>query len=192
MSRYHLKQYEKEHMKMAMLKQEETFKQQVQELHRLYRVQKLLMTDAASAATAMPAATRCDLEDERRAAENDAGSSRSWDDAYPEKGKKAAAPRLVLQESDLELTLSLGCFGTTGATNKAAKKEASSSVDSRTSGSSSSTESGSPDRRVVVLPAPSLIGSATTKPGAGSVGQRLEQDGLQQPPWLHKCLNLAR
>jgi hypothetical protein len=29
MSRYHLKQYEKEHMKMAMLKQEETFRQQV-------------------------------------------------------------------------------------------------------------------------------------------------------------------
>ena len=53
--------------------------------------------------------------------------------------------------------------------------------------SSSSTESGSPDCRVA-LPAPSLIGSAA----AGSVGQRLEQDGLQQPPWLHKCLNLAR
>ena len=29
MSRYHLKQYEKDHMKMAMLKQEQTFKQQV-------------------------------------------------------------------------------------------------------------------------------------------------------------------
>ncbi|CAL4931748.1 unnamed protein product [Urochloa decumbens] len=195
MLRYHLKQYEKEHMKMAMLKQEETFKQQVQELHRLYRVQQLLMADAASAATIMPAAAaRCDLEDdERRAAENDAGSSRSWDEAaYPEQGKKAAHhPQLVLQESELELTLSLGCFGT-----KAAKKEASSSVDSRTSISSSSTESGSPDRRVVVLPAaPSLVGSAAAKPGgAGSVGQRLEQDGhgLQQPPWLHKCLNLAR
>ncbi|CAL4940124.1 unnamed protein product [Urochloa decumbens] len=195
MSRYHLKQYEKEHMKMAMLKQEETFKQQVQELHRLYRVQQLLMADAASAATMPAAAARCDLEDdERRAAENDAGSSRSWDEAaYPEQGKKAAHhPQLVLQESELELTLSLGCFGT-----KAAKKEASSSVDSRTSISSSSTESGSPDRRVVVLPAaPSLIGSAAAKPGgAGSVvGQRLEQDGhgLQQPPWLHKCLNLAR
>ncbi|CAN6289054.1 unnamed protein product [Urochloa humidicola] len=196
MSRYHLKQYEKEHMKMAMLKQEETFKQQVQELHRLYRVQQLLMADAASAAI-MPAAaaTRCDLEDdERRAAENDAGSSRSWDDAAypePEQGKKAAHhPQLVLQESELELTLSLGCFG-----KAAAKKEASSSVDSRTSISSSSTESGSPDCRVAVLPAaPSLIGSAAAKPGggAGSVGQRLEQDGLQQPPWLHKCLNLAR
>ena len=156
---------------------------QVQELHRLYRVQKLLMTDAANAA-AMPAATRCDLEDERRAAENHAGSSKSWDGSYSEQGK-ATAPQLALQESELELTLSLGCFGTAG--KKAAKKEVSSSVDSRTSISSSSTESGSPDCRVA-LPAPSLIGSAA----AGSVGQRLEQDGLQQPPWLHKCLNLAR
>ncbi|CAN6306175.1 unnamed protein product [Urochloa humidicola] len=191
MSRYQLKQYEKEHMKIAMLKQEETFKQQVQELHRLYRVQQLLMADAASAAI-MPdaAAARCDLEDdERRAAENDAGSSRSWDEAYPEQGKKAPHhPQLVLQESELELTLSLGCFGT----------KTSSSVDSRTSISSSSTESGSPDRGVVVLPAaPSLmIGSAAAKPGGADsvVGQRMEQDGhgLQQPPWLHKCLNLAR
>ena len=154
---------------------------QVQELHRLYRVQKLLMTDAANAA-AMPAATRCDLEDERRAAENHAGSSKSWDSSYSEQGK-ATAPQLALQESELELTLSLGCFGTAG--KKAAKKEVSSSVDSRTSISSSSTESGSPDRRVVALPAASsLIGSAA----AGGVGQ----DGLQQPPWLHKCLNLAR
>ena len=139
------------------------------------------MTDAANAA--MPAATRCDLEDERRAAENHAGSSKSWDGAYSEQGK-ATTPQLALvQESELELTLSLGCFGTAG--KKAAKKEVSSSVDSRTSISSSSTESGSPDRRVVALPAASsLIGSAA----AGGVGQ----DGLQQPPWLHKCLNLAR
>ncbi|KAG2551090.1 uncharacterized protein LOC120648758 isoform X2 [Panicum virgatum] len=141
MSRYHLRQYEKEHMKMAMLKQEQTFKQQVQELHRLYRVQKLLMTDAATAAAMPPAATRCDLEDERRAAENHAGSSKSWDGAYSEQGK-ATTPQLALvQESELELTLSLGCFGTAG--KKAAKKEVSSSVDSRTSISSSSTESGS-------------------------------------------------
>ncbi|KAF8698862.1 hypothetical protein HU200_035123 [Digitaria exilis] len=192
MSRYHLKQYEKEHMKMAMMKQEETFKQQVQELHRLYRVQKLLMTDATNVQqVATPAATRCDLEDERRAAEKDAGSSKSWDDAYSEQGK-AAPPQLVaLQESELELTLSLGCFGTPPGKKTAARnKETSSSVDSRTSVSSSSTESGSPHRRVV-LPAPSsLIGSAAAKPTV--VGQRLEQEGLQQPPWLHKCLNLAR
>ncbi|XP_042450044.1 uncharacterized protein LOC122034767 [Zingiber officinale] len=43
-----VEQYEKENMsmKMVMLKQEETFRQQVEELHRLYRIQKELMRDA--------------------------------------------------------------------------------------------------------------------------------------------------
>jgi len=171
---------------------------QVQELHRLYRIQQLLMADAANGATmAMPpAATRCNLEDddERRAAENDAGSSRSWDDAYSQsqqQGNNKAPPPLVLQESELELTLALGCFGAAGTKKEvAAKKEASSSVDSRTSFSSSSTESGSPDCGVRRLPPPSLIGSVPGQPTRA--GQRLEQEGLPQPPWLHKCLNLAR
>ncbi|KAJ1293489.1 hypothetical protein BS78_01G072000 [Paspalum vaginatum] len=35
----------KDKLKMAMLKHEETFRQQVHELHRLYRIQKLLMRD---------------------------------------------------------------------------------------------------------------------------------------------------
>ncbi|RDX96514.1 hypothetical protein CR513_20814 [Mucuna pruriens] len=34
---------DKEYMRMAMLKHEETFKEQVYELHRLYRIQKILM-----------------------------------------------------------------------------------------------------------------------------------------------------
>lgn len=38
-----LKPYDKEVMKLAMLKHEETFKEQVHELHRLYRIQKSLM-----------------------------------------------------------------------------------------------------------------------------------------------------
>lgn len=173
---------------------------QVQELHRLYRIQQLLMADAANGATmAMPpAATRCNLEDddERRAAENDAGSSRSWDDAYSQsqqQGNNKAPPPLVLQESELELTLALGCFGAAAETKKpmAAKKEVSSSVDSRTSFSSWSTESGSPDCGGFRLPRrPSLIGSVPGQPTRA--GQRLEQEGLPQPPWLHKCLNLAR
>lgn len=37
--------YNKETMKMAMLKHEKIFKEQVYELHRLYRIQKLLMND---------------------------------------------------------------------------------------------------------------------------------------------------
>lgn len=40
-----LNHYDKEHMKMAMLKHEETFRHQVGELHRLYRIQKKLMNN---------------------------------------------------------------------------------------------------------------------------------------------------
>ncbi|CAL0311576.1 unnamed protein product [Lupinus luteus] len=35
--------WHKEHMRIAMLEQEETFKEQVYELHRLYQIQKILM-----------------------------------------------------------------------------------------------------------------------------------------------------
>ncbi|KAI4381246.1 hypothetical protein MLD38_007338 [Melastoma candidum] len=38
-----VRSYDKERMKLAMLKHEQTFKEQVYELHRLYRIQKTLM-----------------------------------------------------------------------------------------------------------------------------------------------------
>ncbi|KAD6795829.1 hypothetical protein R6Q59_020248 [Mikania micrantha] len=40
--------YDKEGMKIAMLKHEETFKEQVYELHRLYQIQKMLMKNIQS------------------------------------------------------------------------------------------------------------------------------------------------
>ncbi|KAL3346366.1 hypothetical protein AABB24_025020 [Solanum stoloniferum] len=40
--------YDKEYMKMAMLKHEEIFREQVYELHRLYQTQKLLMKNMSS------------------------------------------------------------------------------------------------------------------------------------------------
>ncbi|XP_027077321.1 uncharacterized protein LOC113778275 [Coffea eugenioides] len=43
-----LNPYDKEYMKTAMLKHEETFREQVYELHRLYQIQKLLMKKIAS------------------------------------------------------------------------------------------------------------------------------------------------
>ncbi|TVU03818.1 hypothetical protein EJB05_50627, partial [Eragrostis curvula] len=43
-----VRQCDMEVMKMAMLKHEETFRQQVHELHRLYRIQRQLMSDLGS------------------------------------------------------------------------------------------------------------------------------------------------
>ncbi|XP_025804849.1 uncharacterized protein LOC112883824 [Panicum hallii] len=45
MDRQVVRQCDMEVMKMAMLKHEETFRQQVHELHRLYRIQRQLMSD---------------------------------------------------------------------------------------------------------------------------------------------------
>ncbi|CAI9752896.1 unnamed protein product [Fraxinus pennsylvanica] len=42
-----LDSYDREYMKMAMLKHEEIFREQVRELHRLYQIQKMLMRDTA-------------------------------------------------------------------------------------------------------------------------------------------------
>ncbi|XP_016475605.1 uncharacterized protein LOC107797248 [Nicotiana tabacum] len=39
---------DKEYMKMAMVKHEETFREQVYELHRLYQIQKILMKTISS------------------------------------------------------------------------------------------------------------------------------------------------
>ncbi|XP_068653341.1 uncharacterized protein [Aristolochia californica] len=43
-----LEQYNRESLRKTMLKQEETFRDQVHELHRLYRVQKVLMSELRS------------------------------------------------------------------------------------------------------------------------------------------------
>lgn len=51
MEKLNLRPYEKESMKMAMLKHEETFREQVYELHRLYQIQKNLMKNIASSRT---------------------------------------------------------------------------------------------------------------------------------------------
>ncbi|KAF8776721.1 hypothetical protein HU200_003453 [Digitaria exilis] len=45
MDRQVVRQCDMEVMKMAMLKQEQTFRQQVHELHRLYQIQRQLMSD---------------------------------------------------------------------------------------------------------------------------------------------------
>ncbi|KAL7101485.1 hypothetical protein ACP275_08G056800 [Erythranthe tilingii] len=53
-----LNHYDKECMKMAMLKHEETFRDQVYELHRLYQIQKLLMKEIAKSPTSYRSTSR--------------------------------------------------------------------------------------------------------------------------------------
>ncbi|TYJ47197.1 hypothetical protein E1A91_A02G171500v1 [Gossypium mustelinum] len=118
-----LRPYDKEFMRMAMLKHEETFKEQVYELHRLYRIQKTLMKSIGTSRAAINGSfhhgniisrTRFDLE---HPADAD-------DDAE------------FIDESEIELTL--------GPTKYMSRKKHGTTSDSGpNSFSSSSTESAS-------------------------------------------------
>ncbi|KAL3813665.1 hypothetical protein ACJIZ3_014933 [Penstemon smallii] len=89
---------DKKIMKMAMLKHEETFREQVYELHRLYQIQKTLMKDIPKATSNnydcdQPEARRC-LDLDRPAEEFNIRDSESGNDHH----------------TDLELTLGLSSY----------------------------------------------------------------------------------
>ncbi|KAL0907132.1 hypothetical protein M5K25_025676 [Dendrobium thyrsiflorum] len=89
------KQYEKEYIKITMLKHEETFRNQVHELHRLYRVQKKLMKDV-----------KADLK-RQRVSTCLQSNKEKWN-ADKEKAPHQLHNSCPEEESNLELTLAIG------------------------------------------------------------------------------------
>ncbi|XP_037433438.1 uncharacterized protein LOC125508544 [Triticum urartu] len=108
---------EKKHMKMAILRQEQTFRQQVHELHRVYEVQKRLMKEM-QAVKRSPAQAREDTQPEPML---DTDRSR--------------AP--FIEDFNLELTLATG-----GDTRKQEMTSNSESGPTVTSSTSAESESG--------------------------------------------------
>ncbi|KAM3260453.1 hypothetical protein ACQJBY_051613 [Aegilops geniculata] len=124
---------DKDTLKMAMLKHEETFRQQVHDLHRLYRIQKLLMRDLKreiksqqSGLSASPnGSPGAEYDHHRRASALDACSyEQQWQygATTTRRGSHAAAtPRAAQaqlspeatddEEAELELTLAVGSGG---------------------------------------------------------------------------------
>ncbi|KAF8082015.1 hypothetical protein N665_0853s0026 [Sinapis alba] len=89
---------EKQYMKMAMLKHEETFKQQVYELHRLYQVQKILMKNMQVNNDINPKLGSFIRRVDRP--ENFPG------------GEEAGGNDIeIMDESEIELTLGPSCYG---------------------------------------------------------------------------------
>ncbi|CAN8251431.1 unnamed protein product [Cochlearia groenlandica] len=132
-----LQPYEKQYMKMAMLKHEETFKEQVYELHRLYRVQKILMKNMKVNNVNSGLGTyirRVDHETGQRPVD------------FPGGGETDGENIDIIDENEIELTLGPSCYGGGDLMrlNKKKKKNNNSSPDinsGRRSFSSSSTGS---------------------------------------------------
>uniref|UniRef100_A0ACD5Y8R2 Uncharacterized protein n=1 Tax=Avena sativa TaxID=4498 RepID=A0ACD5Y8R2_AVESA len=152
---------EKKHMKMAILRQEQTFRQQVHELHRVYEVQKQLMKDM-QVVKMNPAQARDGTQTKPRL-----DTDRLQ--YYVSSGEKKAP---FIEDFDLELTLATGG-------DKTKQEMAFNSESGATLSSSTSTESESgqqfPDSNVNL---------------SFQNESKRHDDQLTQSPWLYQCLSL--
>ncbi|KAL6622511.1 hypothetical protein ACP70R_032390 [Stipagrostis hirtigluma subsp. patula] len=172
-----VRQCDMEVMKMAMLKHEETFRQQVHELHRLYRIQRQLMSDMG----------RAELTSTRRRRSKQ--PRRALDLQLP------ADEYIVSTDEDdagteLELTLAIGGGRSTPRKNRRQERNnsgGSSPFASDSSGTSlSSAEYYSDD-------GPAMFHAAAAPPPcqramAFDLGEGMMR---QQAPWLVQCQYLS-
>ncbi|XP_062213367.1 uncharacterized protein LOC133914256 [Phragmites australis] len=147
-------------MKMAMLKHEETFRQQVHELHRLYRVQKQLMTG--------PSCRRQRRKKPRRALDLHLPA-----DEYIVIGADNATP--PSREHELELTLAIG--GGTNASRRKRPDEGTPLASHCSGGSPTSSSSSS-------------IGTSGSPPYQFHLQDGTVMKQQQQAPWLVQYLSL--
>ncbi|KAL2528359.1 uncharacterized protein Fot_20960 [Forsythia ovata] len=173
-----LNPYDKEYMKMTMLKHEETFREQVCELHRLYHIQKILMKDIAK--------NRQNMHDfastSKKMIMNDHGDVHKNTQQCLELERPAEKFKIE-GESELQLTL-----GPTSYYRKRKDAETPLASDSGPSFSSSST--GSSHIKFTTreeLLNPSFLGRREI---SSEVEEKLRQDILNYPPWLMQVLSL--
>uniref|UniRef100_A0ACD5WU58 Uncharacterized protein n=2 Tax=Avena sativa TaxID=4498 RepID=A0ACD5WU58_AVESA len=124
---------DRERMKMAILEQEHTFRQQVHEMHRVYHVQKQLMREVQTAELSRAqAGTKPKLYVWRNEKANDCQKFYG----FPEIRTPASA-----EECNLDLTLATGSSKSSSRSQKGKQAMKSSDSDSGTAVSSTSTES---------------------------------------------------
>lgn len=214
-----LNPYDKEYMKMAMLKHEETFREQVYELHRLYQIQKLLMKKISSSQKHGQDSDTWNLKigsvanqtndhhpDVEKRPRLGLDLELPVDDYFP--GVERNGTAQVDDESELELTLGLG-----PSSNCRRRKSLEISIpsDSAASFSSSSTGSSNIKRtdsgpvnhqrtnaireefvgRKWGLELPSTSPSLLgSRKKSSDIEEQLRQERHSNPPWLLQALSL--
>ncbi|GAV58728.1 hypothetical protein CFOL_v3_02261 [Cephalotus follicularis] len=201
-----LNPYDKEYMRMAMLKHEETFKEQVYELHRLYRIQKLLMKNIESRKPngrnwelwssnngidtrhdgcyhdlTLKSIVKLDLEqpaDEYIAESNDNGALE------------------IIDESEIELTLGPKSYPRRRNPETPLNSDSGPSFSSSSTGSShiNRTNFRCHQRRDTTREELGLVQISKVTPGyhksSVEIEEQLRQERLKQPPWLFQVLSL--
>ncbi|XVE87026.1 hypothetical protein DITRI_Ditri18aG0082900 [Diplodiscus trichospermus] len=207
-----LRPYDKEYMKMAMLKHEETFKEQVYELHRIYQIQKTLMKSIGSSRCngsfslkdnhhgTMHQNSRMTLDLERPA-DQEFNIAESSDH---EQGNRMFE---VIDESEIELTLGPTNYmrprkkhGTPPLTSDSGPSFSSSSTESshmnRTCSSSTKQKTNTTDefsggRELELLQVPDMtLGYQNRRKNNVDLEEQLSQERLKHPPWLFQVLSM--
>lgn len=167
-------------MRMAILKHEETFKEQVYELHRLYHIQKLLMNSSVGKSRAKGNKRESwDLQNEISFSHQlNYELQRKLELEQP---AEAAEELEIIDESEIQLTL-----GPTRYNNRRKKSEAQLTSESGLSFSSSSTGSSHVNRT-----SSRPYYQIRSKEQLGGCEEQLRQDErLKLPPWLFQVLSL--
>ncbi|KAK6151172.1 hypothetical protein DH2020_016104 [Rehmannia glutinosa] len=159
-----LNHYDKEYLKIAMLKHEETFREQVYELHRLYQIQKTLMKDISRNAKNDPhySTITCNQAEARQCLDLERPAEEFTNVSED-------------HQSDLELTLGPKIY----YQKKSKGAERARPSDSGPSFSSSSTGSSHIKGREELMLSQQKWGPVTNN-----------QDRLNSPPWLFQALSL--
>ncbi|KAM0942826.1 hypothetical protein DsansV1_C14g0131461 [Dioscorea sansibarensis] len=183
-----LGQHDQEYVKKIMMKHEEVFKQQVHELHRLYKVQKILMAEMnikkmklhsitnGSATTSetshssnlsyrlqSPSAIPCYGEPSTGQIAFDLGQPAIQCNVLTEN-----VPDNELEECDVELTLSIGCNSSKMKTTQWLQK----------------------DDKLMNCPKPTP--SKTFGEDCSDPSVRTDRESLQGSPWIFQALSLKR
>ncbi|XP_042393289.1 uncharacterized protein LOC121984431 [Zingiber officinale] len=181
-----MKLYDRECMKIAMLKQEEIFRYQVHELHRLYNIQKLLMREMKKADMKRQRYKPTDGERDEKGTDSKCDDYCDWRqqprhlldlalsaEKYIERHKGEVM--LTMKESnDLELKLATGSNKTPSK-----KNDTRFTSDSGSSFSSSSNDSEFKKQLFTRL--------RNERKGGCDIQKQMRKEEIKQPHWLFPC-----
>ncbi|KAF7130658.1 hypothetical protein RHSIM_Rhsim10G0102400 [Rhododendron simsii] len=176
-----LKPYDREYMKMAMLKHEETFKHQVYELHRLYHIQKILMKSIENRRTNGSVNRERYWDSNHHNNNNICRNSRTGIDLEQPAEEYIAecdgnGELEIEDESEIKLTLGPSSYGRR-------KKAAQTTPGSSVSGTSFSSSCSAREEEL-------LKGDKWTRNSSFGVEEELRIGRLELHPWLFQPLSL--
>ncbi|CAN6381872.1 unnamed protein product [Urochloa humidicola] len=175
----HQEDMEREQMRMAILKQEQIFRQQVHELHQLYHVQKQLMQQMPTTTLLNRAPAIVDVKPKPQLDIWHSEKATNTQQFISFSNYKAPAPAPApAEECNLELTLATGPSSSCNAEKQQGKRlKSSSNSDSGTTAvSSTSTDSELEQFREVDV----------TAPAARFPSESRRMDQMGQGPWMYR------